>query len=149
MHPEPEFADRSQEEAFGTIAAQGWEKWEGKGFIALVGPLWLRRVDGRLEVGFLAEERHHNRRGVLQGGMMATFADFALGRTARDDDVERRQATVQLEMQYIDATRIGEFVIARCEVIRRARSLIFVRGLVSAADRPRTAISGIWKVLSA
>ena len=135
--------------SFASLEADGWSRWDGEGFINLVGPFWTKGMGDAIIFGFLAEQRHHNRRGILQGGMMATFLDHALGRYCRQDDLSRRQATVQLDVHYMDATQIGEFIVARCEVVRRTRSLVFVRGVVTAGDRPVASAAGIWKILEA
>src|SRR5205085_12650108 len=64
----------SMEAAADKLASLGWSKVEATGFIALVGPLWHRVVDGLHEYALLTEDKHHNRRGVVQGGGLMTFA---------------------------------------------------------------------------
>lgn len=63
-------------------AAQGWEPHTDTGFIGLVGPLWIRQEENGRRYGFIAEPKHHNYRGTVQGGMLMTFVDRALGMTA-------------------------------------------------------------------
>ena len=41
----------------------------------------------------------------------------------------------------------GEFVEARTEIVRRTRSVVFVRGRLGVGGRQVLAASGIWKVL--
>ena len=64
-------------------AAAGWERYgtDDTGFIGLVGPWWARKKDDSYEYAFMAEDKHHNRRGVVQGGMLMTFADRSMGMT--------------------------------------------------------------------
>src|SRR5512147_546124 len=63
-------------------AAHGWEAYGDDGFIGLVGPFWTRQDGDTHRYAFLAEPKHHNRRGVVQGGMLMTFADRSMGMTA-------------------------------------------------------------------
>jgi len=61
---------------------------------------------------------------------------------------ERRpQATVQLNVQFIDAVQIGEFVEARCRVVRRTRALVFMSGELVVGDRVVATATGVWKTL--
>src|SRR5262245_5689230 len=60
-------------------AAAGWEPYSDDGFIGLIGPFWMRRSGNSYDYAFLAEHKHHNRRGVVQGGMLMTFADRSMG----------------------------------------------------------------------
>src|SRR6185503_12882928 len=76
--------------------AHGWEIYPGEGFIGLVGPFWMKREGESYRYGFLAEKKHHNRRGVVQGGMIMTFADRSLGMTAWYANNKQPQATVHL-----------------------------------------------------
>ena len=128
-------------------AQAGWEVLETSGFISLVGPLWTRRDGDDLVFGFLAEPKHHNRRGVVQGGMLMTFADRALGTTAWYANGRRPQATVQLDVHFVDAVAIGEFVEAHCEIVRRTRSVMFMRATLTVGARVVATAAGVWKVL--
>ena len=50
------------------LKASGWTIVETSGFISLVGPLWQRVVNGEHEYALLAQDKHHNRRGLVQAG---------------------------------------------------------------------------------
>ena len=62
-------------------AAAGWEPYRDEGSIGLVGPFWSRPNGDSVLYAFMAESKHHNRRGVVQGGMLMTFADRSMGMT--------------------------------------------------------------------
>ena len=128
-------------------AAAGWERDDDEGFVALVGPIWRRRTGETHRYGFMAEPKHHNRRGIVQGGMLMTFADRAIGRTCRYANAHKPQATVQLDEHFIDAVRIGEFVEASCRVIRRTRSLMFASAELVVGPRVVATAKGVWKAL--
>ena len=54
-------------------------------FLEYVGPIHVHEDGDELRLGLRAEERHANHRGTVQGGMLSTFADFALGRAIEAD----------------------------------------------------------------
>src|SRR5262245_41901260 len=128
-------------------AAAGWEPYRDEGFIGLVGPFWMRCSGDSYLYAFMAEPKHHNRRGVVQGGMLMTFADRSMGMTCWYANERQPQATVQLDIHFIDAVQIGEFVEAKCRVVRRTRSLIFMSGELVVGNRVVATAHGVWKTL--
>jgi len=128
-------------------AAAGWERYRDEGFIGLVGPFWTRRSGDIHLYAFLAEPKHHNRRGVVQGGMLMTFADRSMGMTCWYANGQRPQATVQLDVHFVDAVQIGEFVEAKCEVVRRTRALVFMNAELVVGTRVVATAKGVWKTL--
>ena len=140
----PLVADRTL--AFDPAAA-GWEPYRDEGFIGLVGPFWRRPSGDSYLYAFLAEPKHHNRRGIVQGGMLMTFADRSMGMTCWYANERQSQATVQLDVHFIDAVQIGEFVEAKCRVVRRTRSLIFMSAELIVGPRVVATASGVWKTL--
>lgn len=125
-----------------------WIRMEDEGFIELVGPLYHSPSDGGnvSRFRFLASDKHRNRNDVVQGGMLMTFADRALGFTARRGDMQRRQATVQLNMQFVQAVQVGETVDFEGRLIRETGSFAFVDGVMSVGDRTVATASGIWRI---
>ena len=113
-HRDAEPAPPAAEAAPFDPAAAGWEPYRDEGFIGLVGPFWTRPSGDSHLYAFMAEPKHHNRRGVVQGGMLMTFADRSMGMTCWYANERQPQATVQLDMHFIDAVQIGEFVEAKC-----------------------------------
>jgi acyl-coenzyme A thioesterase PaaI-like protein len=131
-------------------AAAGWQPYRDEGFIGLVGPFWsMPSGDENVapRFAFMAEKKHHNRRGVVQGGMLMTFADRSMGMTCWYANERQPQATVQLDMHFIDAVQIGEFVEAKCRVVRRTRALVFMSAELVVGDRMVATANGVWKTL--
>jgi acyl-coenzyme A thioesterase PaaI-like protein len=131
---------------FHPVAA-GWEPYSDDGFIGLVGPLWARALDDGYLYAFKAEPKHHNRRGIVQGGMLMTFADRAMGMTCWYANERRPQATVHLDVHFVEAVAIGEFVEAKCRIVRRTRSLIFMAADLVVGARVVATANGVWKTL--
>lgn len=131
-------------------AHEGWTVRDDEpGLMNLVGPLWQRVEDRNLAFGFLADKKHLNRRGVVHGGMLMAFADQALGLAAWEVIGGLPQATIQLDTQFIAPVAEGEFVEARAQLVRRTRTILFMRGTLVVGERTVASCQGIWKVLSA
>jgi acyl-coenzyme A thioesterase PaaI-like protein len=128
-------------------AAEGWSIHDHNGFIGLVGPIWEKHDAGDLLFGFRAAEKHENLRGVVQGGMMMTFADRALGATGRLHNGNRAQATIQLDTHFIAPVRIGEFVFVRPKLVHQTRSMMFLEGTFTVDDHIVMTAKGVWKKL--
>ena len=130
------------------LRSLGWSQVDASGFIALVGPLWHRVVDDVHEYALIAEDKHHNRRGVVQGGVLMTFADRTCGMTARFISGSPSLATVQFDTQFVDAAKIGEILLSKPRVIRATRSLIFMTTELTAGERCVAMASGVFKVMN-
>jgi acyl-coenzyme A thioesterase PaaI-like protein len=79
-------------------APEGFKPFPEQGpFLEEVGPVCVSEDGGELRLGLRAEERHANHRGTVQGGLLSTLADFALGRAIEADaEDDRDRATVSL-----------------------------------------------------
>ena len=139
----PDMTDTAEEQ----LRSSGWVVADTTGFVALVGPLWQRVVDGAHEYALVAEDKHHNRRGLVQGGVLMTFADRACGMTARFVSGRTTLATVQLDTHFVEAGKIGEVLTCRPRVVRSTRSLIFVSAEVTVDKRCIAMANGVFKIL--
>ena len=129
------------------LKSDGWEIVDTTGFMHLVGPLWQRAVDDIHEYALVTEDKHHNRRGLVQGGVIMTFADRTCGMTARHASGKPYLATVQLDTHFVEAGKIGDLLISRPHVVRTTRSLIFITTEVTVDDRVIAMASGVFKIL--
>ena len=129
------------------LKRDGWTIVDTTGFIHLVGPLWERKVDGDHEFALITQDKHHNRRGMVQGGVMMTFADRTCGMTARYVTGKQHMATVQLDTHFVEAGKIGDVLISRPRVVRATRSLIFMSTEVTVDNRCVVMANGVFKIL--
>jgi len=129
------------------LKAAGWTIVETTGFLHLVGPLWQRVVNGEHEYALVAQDKHHNRRGLVQGGVIMTFADRACGMTARYVSGRPTLATIQLDTHFVESGKIGEILLSRPRVVRATRSLIFISTEVTVDKRCIAMASGVFKIL--
>ncbi|HKG76799.1 MAG TPA: PaaI family thioesterase, partial [Beijerinckiaceae bacterium] len=90
--------------------------------------------------------KHANLNNVVQGGMLMTFTDRAFGRTAWQV-AGRSTATIQFDMQFVSAARIGEFIETQPEVVRHTSALVLMRGTLFTGSRIVATAHGVWKIL--
>jgi acyl-coenzyme A thioesterase PaaI-like protein len=132
-----------------TVVDHEWIEEPDDGFIDYVGPVFNRPFAGGVgRFRFLAEKRHRNRAGYVQGGMLMTFADRALGMTARQHDLSRNHATVQLNMHFVAPVAIGRAVEIVCTIVKSTRTLVFVQGNLFVDDEVVATAHGIFKILA-
>jgi acyl-coenzyme A thioesterase PaaI-like protein len=129
------------------LKSSGWSIVDTTGFLSLVGPLWHRVVTDEHEYALIAQDKHHNRRGLVQGGLLMTFADRTCGMTARYVSGRPTLATVQMDTHFVDSAKIGEILLSKPRVVRSTRSLIFTTTEVTAGDRCIAMASGVFKIL--
>jgi acyl-coenzyme A thioesterase PaaI-like protein len=135
------------EAAIAVLKADGWTTIDDDGFINLVGPLW-RRVNGvSPEYAIIGQEKHRNRRGVVQGGLLMTLADRTCGMTARFVSGAETMATVQMDTHFVDAARIGDTMISKPRVVRITKSLIFMSTEVTVESRCVATAQGVVKMV--
>jgi uncharacterized protein (TIGR00369 family) len=135
--------------AAARLKSDGFSVVEATGFIQLIGPMWQREINGELEFALPTEDKHHNRRGLVQGGVLMTFADRTCGITARHvmGKQTMAMATVQLDVHFVESGKIGEMLISRPRVVRATRSLVFVSTEVTVDKRCIAMANGVFKIL--
>ena len=131
------------------LLADGWKRLNGVRYTAAVGPTFGRVVDGRPMVGLLAQEHLANDNlGIVHGGAIMTFADIALGfGLGHANGGHGNFVTAQMQVQFVSAASVGEFVTCAPEVIRKTGSMGFVRGLIVVGDRVVASADAIFKLL--
>jgi acyl-coenzyme A thioesterase PaaI-like protein len=93
------------------LKASGWTIVDTTGFLSLVGPLWHRVGNDEHEYALIAQDKHHNRRGLVQGGLLMTFADRTSGMTARYVSGRPTLATVQMDTHFVDSQNRRDSVV--------------------------------------
>ena len=95
-------------------------------FLELVGPVLVREDDDGPVFGLRVEERHTNHRGTVQGGLLSTFVDFALGRAIEADAGDGKdRATVSLTVDFLKPAQPGDWIQTRTRVERVGGTLAF------------------------
>ena len=116
-------------------------------FLEHVGPIQVREGAGELVFGLRAEERHANHRGTVQGGLLSTFADFALGRAIEADaDDDKDRATVSLTVDFLKPAKPGDWIESRTRVDRVGGTLAFADCSLTVDGREVVRARAVWVV---
>ncbi len=126
----------------------GFTRFENQGpFIEHVGPVFVREGDGELVLGLRTDQRHANHRGAVQGGLLSTFADFALGRAIEADaDDDRDRATVSLTVDFLKPAAPGDWIESRTRVDRVGGTLAFADCSLTVEGREIVRARAVWIV---
>jgi acyl-coenzyme A thioesterase 13 len=129
-------------------APDGFEPFENQGpFLEQVGPILVCQTDDGPVLGLRAEERHANHRGTVQGGLLSTLADFALGRAIEADAEDGKdRATVSLTVDFLKPARPGDWIESRTKVDRVGGTLSFADCSLTVEDREIVRARAVWVV---
>ena len=105
----------------------GFTPYDGAGpYIDHIGPVLVRETPEGLRFGIPTSGHHANHRGTVQGGLLSTLADFAIGRAiGAESDDEAERATVSLTVDFLRPAQPGDFVEAYASVDRIGSTLQF------------------------
>ena len=128
---------------------EGYAECEGfDAFEDYVGPLYYKEEeDGEVRCAFVVDGKHVNGQNALHGGMLMTFADYALFLFARKALGNQRAVTVSFSSEFTAAVGEGEFIEATGEVVHETGGLLFVRGKVFCEDTVLLNFSAVLKKL--
>ncbi len=121
----------------------------GDGFIAVNGPVYVKKLERGILLGFRVEARHCNPMGICHGGMISTFCDMLLPISAHylSDDLGRRfLPTINLQVDFLAPSPKGAWVQGEAQLLRATRSMVFMQGLVTADGQSVARVSGIFKI---
>ncbi|MEP4485176.1 MAG: PaaI family thioesterase [Halioglobus sp.] len=93
-----------------------------------IGPFFYRKEgEGNLRMGFRVKPKNCNGIGSAHGGVMMAFADYVATMVALSG-VKENCATISCTTDFMGAALEGDWVEGTAEVMRRTKSLTFLRG---------------------
>jgi uncharacterized protein (TIGR00369 family) len=122
-------------ETKGPWRAEDWEIWDKDDpFEAINGAIYRNihfQPDGMelTRVGFRIEKKNCNMLGTAHGGLIAALMDISMGRNAWSV-AERPAPTISINVDFVRAAQVGEWLESRCRVVRKARRFVFCDGLL-------------------
>ncbi|HEY0107259.1 MAG TPA: PaaI family thioesterase [Rhizomicrobium sp.] len=112
-----------------------------------VGPIFETGEKGARRFGLRVDARHVNMNGIVHGGLLMTFADAALGQAAWDATDHANVVTLNMQSQFLGPARAGDWIEVAPVLVRRTRSLIFLRGDFAVDGAAVYSASSVWKIL--
>ena len=113
----------------------------------LNGPFYYRKEGEHFDCVFMPEAKNCNVNGTVHGGVLMTFADFALCIAATNHYEEESCATVSFNADFTAAASEGNLVSCRPEVTRKTGSMVFVSGKVISDEQIVMTFSAVVKRL--
>jgi uncharacterized protein (TIGR00369 family) len=100
-------------------------------------PLYSRRAEGVVEIGFRAAGAHANSRGFVHGGLISALADNAMGLSCAETLGDLSSlVTVSLALDYLGSANLGQWVQVEPKLNRLGSTLCFAEALVTADGKP-------------
>ncbi|MFN3912349.1 PaaI family thioesterase [Hyphomonas sp.] len=113
----------------------GWTTWKEEPFEhETAGPFYFKMEETGPVAAFRVQRKHMNAGGVVHGGCLMTFADFALFAIGHAAMEGAYGVTVAFTAEFLDGALEGERLTAHGETLRQGGSLSFVRGIVYGED---------------
>lgn len=102
-------------------------------FYQLLG-IHLQKVGpGCAEVGVTVAEEHSNPIGLVHGGLIMALADAAMGNAIRALGI--KGVTVDCSTSFIAGAPKGEHIVARGQVWKAGKNMVFARADIRCGDR--------------
>ena len=119
-----------------------------KGFMQNIGDLSFRKIDEtNYEYSIKILENFLNTGGIAHGGFIATIADTGMGNAAHLAAGNKRSVTVNLDIKYISAGKLGDNLVGKVEVLKRTKTLVFINCKILNSKGIVATASGTWKIL--
>lgn len=113
--------------------------------MAFIGPIYWKRAHELMIMGFYVQSRHCNPRGVCHGGVLSSFADIVLGFNA-SLAAKKAGPTISFTLDFLQATLAGEWIEARCEVLRHTPGFAFSQCILTADGKPAVRASASFRL---
>tara|TARA_Y100001960_G_C14741081_1_gene863057 strand:- start:1544 stop:1996 length:453 start_codon:yes stop_codon:yes gene_type:complete len=135
-------------EASEDVIPPGFEEYFHPGpFGELVGPYYHKELpDGGFIRAFKAFEKHINQVGLVQGGMLCTFADQLITTSLIRANIEA--VTVNLNISFINPVKLGDWVEGTSHVTREGRRVVWARGELTCGEKTVLTAQGLWQKVS-
>lgn len=125
------------------VTLPGWDPFED-----VAGPMYeaAAGVEPR-RCAILLQASHCNTAGIVHGGLLMTFADYATFAIAREAIGPNGAVTVSMTSDFTAAARPGDLLEAEVEVVKATRSMVFVQGKIAVGQTTVMSFSAVLKKL--
>ena len=119
-----------------------------QGFMKYLGGLNLNKIDStNYEFSVEIKEIHLNTGKIAHGGFLSTIADTGMGTAAHQVAGDRRCVTINLDVRFITAAKLGDKLNGRVKILKKTKTLVFINCEISSSKDLVISASGIWKIL--
>ena len=119
-----------------------------KGFMKHLGSLELKQIsETQYEFVVEVKEMHLNTGKIAHGGFLSTIADTGMGTAAHKVAGDRRCVTINLNMKFISAGKLGDNLKGDVKILKKTKALVFISCEISNDKEIVVSASGTWKIL--
>ena len=119
-----------------------------KGLMKYLGGLDLKKInDNEYEFSVEVKEMHLNTGKIAHGGFLSTIADTGMGTAAHQAAGDKRCVTINLDVKFISAVKLGETLDGKVKILKKTKTLIFINCEISNDKGIVVSASGTWKIL--
>lgn len=121
-----------------------YRHWVGDGAEDHIGPFFFHVDAGNIRTAFRICAQHCNAHNSVHGGVLMAFADYTLCLGA-NGGTQESVITVTCNNEFTSPAFIGDLVEGFCQVIKRGKSMVFVRSELKVKDEVILMSSGVVK----
>lgn len=111
-------------------------------------PIYSRKTDAAVILGFVAEAAHTNSRGFVHGGLISALADNAMGLSCSHRlGGYASLVTVNLTLDFLGSAQIGQWLEFTTEFVKSGGTLSFAQAFVTADGQPCARANAVFKLL--
>jgi acyl-coenzyme A thioesterase PaaI-like protein len=111
-------------------------------------PLYSKRTEKAVIMGLRLAKPHTNARGLIQGGLIASLADNAMGYScAQATGWLSSLVTISLSIDFTGGAEIGQWLSVESDVIRTGSTICFAQSLIKADGIVIARASGTFRVV--
>jgi uncharacterized protein (TIGR00369 family) len=112
-------------------------------------PLYSRRTDKAVIIGFRAAENHTNSRGFVHGGLITALADNAMGLSCSValGEGTARLVTISLSIDFLSIARTGQWIEIDTTFTRPGATICFAQAFVTADGKACARANATFRVV--
>ena len=119
-----------------------------QGFMKYLGGLDLKKInDTNYEFTVEIKDIHLNTGQIAHGGFLSTIADTGMGTAAHQVAGDRRCVTINLNLKFITAVKLGEKLNGKVKILKKTKTLVFINCEINNTKDIVVLASGTWKII--
>jgi acyl-coenzyme A thioesterase 13 len=119
-------------------------------FLDLIGPLYCKKEEGGLILGFRSEIKHCNARELVHGGVFSSLADVALGYNIAFQGKEPLPVvTASLTIDYAGSAKLGDWIEVQTDIQKVGKSMAFANCYFTVGAKRIVRASGVFVLVNA
>jgi uncharacterized protein (TIGR00369 family) len=123
-----------------------YRHWVGDAAEDHIGPFFFRNDGALMRTALRVQPHHCNAHQTVHGGVLMAFADYTLCLCA-NGGTQQSVITINCNNAFVAPAELGELIEGHGEVIKRGKSLVFVRGDLKVDDRIILTSTGVVKLI--